>query len=78
VLVHRASAEQLQGVRRSAAGRGVPLALDTTEMFGTGHDADNRAAVAAVPTERLDIVGVGLRAPHRDANALLRGLERHP
>jgi len=47
-------------------------------MFATGHDADNRAAVAAVAGDALDIVGVALRAPHRDADAVLRGLARHP
>ena len=28
--------------------------------------------------EDLDIVGIALRAPHRDADAVLRGLGRHP
>jgi hypothetical protein len=78
VLVHVASADKLQTVRRRAADREVPLALYTREMFATGNDEDNRAAVRAVGTEALDIVGLALRASHRDANALLRGLERHP
>jgi hypothetical protein len=47
-------------------------------MFATGNDEDNRAAVRAVTTERLDLVGIALRAPHRDADAILRGLARHP
>jgi len=47
-------------------------------MFATGNDTDNRAAVRAVATADLDIVGVALRAPHRDADAVLRGVERHP
>jgi len=47
-------------------------------MFATGHDAANRAAVRAVPGDDLDIVGIALRAQHRDADAVLRGLSRHP
>jgi hypothetical protein len=47
-------------------------------MFTTGHDAANRAAVRAVSADDLDIVGIALRAPHRDADAVLRGLSRHP
>ena len=47
-------------------------------MFATGNDTDNRAAVRAIKTADLDIVGIGLRAPHRDADAVLRGLKRHP
>jgi hypothetical protein len=47
-------------------------------MFATGNDEDNRAAVRAVGTEELDLVGLALRAPHRDADAVVRGLKRHP
>jgi hypothetical protein len=78
VLVYAAGSEKLQTVRRRAADRDVPVAIYTTEMFATGHDADNRAAVRAVPTQQLDLVGLALRAPHRDADAVLRGLKRHP
>ena len=78
VLVFEGTAAKLQTVRDRAERRGVPIALYTTEMFTTGHDASNRAAVRAVTTAELDIVGVALRAPHRDADAVLRGLDRHP
>lgn len=77
VLVFEASAEKLRTVRERAERRQVPIALYTVEMFATGHDAANRAAVRAVAAADLDLVGVGLRAPHRDADAILRGLRRH-
>jgi hypothetical protein len=77
LLVLEASAEKLQTVRRRAAERGVPIAIYTAELFATGHDEANRAAVRAVPTADLDLVGIALRAPHRDADAVLRGLRRH-
>ena len=77
LLVLEASAAKLQTVRRRAAERDVPIAIYTAELFATGHDEANRAAVRAVPTEDLDLVGIGLRAPHRDADAILRGLRRH-
>ena len=78
VLVFEASAAKLTTVRERAERRGVDIAIYTREMFSTGNDQDNRAAVRAVPTEHLDLVGIGLRAPHRDADAILRGLARHP
>jgi hypothetical protein len=53
-------------------------AIYTTQMVATGNDADNRAAVRSVATADLDLVGLGIRAPHRDADAILRGLKRHP
>ena len=49
VLIYAADAAKLQTVRRRAADRDVPVAFYTHEMFSTGHDADNRAAVRAVP-----------------------------
>jgi hypothetical protein len=78
VLVFEAGAAKLRTVHERAERRGVELAIYTNEMFATGNDEDNRAAVRAVATDHLDIVGVALRAPHRDADAVLRGLERHP
>ena len=78
ILVFEADAGRLKTVRDRAERRGVPVALYTAEMFATGHDEDNRAAVAAVATADLDLVGLALRAPHKDADAVLRGLRRHP
>jgi hypothetical protein len=78
VLVYEASAAELRRTRERAAGRGVPLAIYTIEMFSTGNDTENRAAVRSAGAVDLDLVGVGLRAEHRDADAVLRGLKRHP
>jgi hypothetical protein len=78
VLVFETIADKLKTVLDRARRRGVTVAIYTREMFATGNDADNRATVRAVATERLDLVGLALRAPHRDADAILRGLRRHP
>ena len=78
VLVFAADRAKLQLVRERAVRRELRVALYTADMFETGNDADNRAAVRAVPTAALDLVGLALRAPHRDADAVLRGLKRHP
>jgi hypothetical protein len=78
VLVFEAPVEKLRTVRERAQRRDVPIALYTAEMFSTGHDGANRAAVRSVRAADLDLVGIALRAPHRDADAILRGLTRHP
>ena len=77
VVVLESDAPGLRRVLERARQRDVPLAIYTAEMFATGNDAANRAAVQAVPTEALDLVGIGLRAAHRDANAVLRDVPRH-
>ncbi|MFL5830842.1 MAG: DUF2000 family protein [Solirubrobacteraceae bacterium] len=78
LLVFEASAEQLRRARERAASRGVTPAIYTAQMFSTGNDGENRAAVRAVATDELDLVGIGIRTGHRDADAVLRGLRRHP
>jgi hypothetical protein len=77
LLVLEASAEKLRTVLRRAAEREVAIAIYTAGLFATGNDAENRAAVRSVATADLDLVGIGLRAAHRDADAVLRGLRRH-
>lgn len=78
VLVFEAGAGKLRTVARRARERELEFALYTAELFSTGHDEANRAAVAAVPTDELDLVGLALRAPHKLADGVLRGLKRHP
>jgi hypothetical protein len=78
VLVFEASAAKLRTVHNRALSRDLPLAIYTSELFTTGHDEANRAAVRSVPTDELDLVGVALRARHRDADGVIRGLKRHP
>jgi hypothetical protein len=78
VLVLEASAEKLKTLRERAERREVKIAIYTADMFETGNDQDNRAAVRAVGTAALDLVGIAVRAPHRDTDAITRGLKRHP
>jgi hypothetical protein len=77
-MVFAGTGAELTRTRERALARGVVPAIFTEDLFATGNDADNRAAVRAVATADLDLVGLALRAPHRDADAVLRGLPRHP
>jgi len=78
VLVFEAGGDKLRTLRGRAARREVPVAIYTADMFASGNDADNRATVRAVASERLDLVGLGVRAGHRDVDAIVRGAQRHP
>jgi hypothetical protein len=44
-------------------------------LFGTNNDAANRASVAASPTDRLDLVGVGLHANRKIIDKIVNGLK---
>jgi hypothetical protein len=78
VLVFEASASKLRTVHRRALEREVPFAVYTSELFATGQDDDNRAAVRAVATADLDLVRLALPAPHKITDGVIRGLRRHP
>jgi hypothetical protein len=77
VLVLSAAPDLLAMARERAPGRGIPTALYTRELFSTGHDEANRAAVAAVPANELDIVGVGLRGPRNVIDRIVKGARMH-
>jgi hypothetical protein len=77
VLVLSAPGEVLAAVRERALGRGVPTAVYTRELFSTGHDAANRAAVAAIAASELDLVGIGMRGPRNVVDRVVKGARMH-
>ena len=77
VLVLSASAEVLAEARSRAIGRGMTIAIYTRDLFSTGHDAANRAAVAAVDGASLDLVGIGLRGPRNAVDRVVKGARMH-
>lgn len=77
VLVFEAGAQILTGARLRAVQRELPLAVYTHDMFATGHDAENRAAVAGVAGAALDLVGVGLYGPRNVVDKVVKGARLH-
>jgi hypothetical protein len=78
VLVYAGEADELRSVREKAVGRGMDVAVYIEEMFKTGHDADNRAAVRAVEAPDLALVGVAVHGPRNAVDKTLKGLALHP
>ncbi len=78
VLVFEGSAENLTAARARALQRGIALAVYTRDMFDTGHDAANRAVVAAVPGAELDLVGLAVHGPKNAVDKILKGAHLHP
>jgi hypothetical protein len=78
VLVFEADAAAIRRAYERARERGAELAIFTSELFATSHDEANRAAVAAVPSEELDLVGIALRAERKLVDKVLDRVRRHP
>jgi hypothetical protein len=78
VLVYEADAAALRRAYERAMGRGVTPAVYTRELFETNHDEANRAAVAAVPADELDLVGIAFRAERKIVDKIVDRLRFHP
>ncbi len=77
ILIFAASAAELARTRQRASDRNLQVSIYTRELFATGNDQDNRAAVAAVPTEALDLVGLAIHAPRKEVDKVVKGLSLH-
>jgi hypothetical protein len=78
VLVYEAGAAGLRRAYERAMSRGVTPAVYTQELFATNHDEANRAAVAAVRAEELDLVGIAFRADRKAVDRIVDRLRLHP
>jgi hypothetical protein len=46
-------------------------------LFATGNDRDNRATVASVETDKLDLVGIAVYGPKNAVDKALKGAQLH-
>jgi hypothetical protein len=77
VMVFAADAARLARTLDRALSRGVVTTVFTTDLFTTGNDEDNRAAVAAVPRDQLDVAGIAIRADRKTVDKITAGLRLH-
>jgi hypothetical protein len=77
VMVYAADAAGIRRAYERAMQRGVSLAIYTHELFATDHDEANRAAVASVAADDLDLVGLGLRADRKVVDKVVDRLRPH-
>ncbi|MGW4880016.1 DUF2000 family protein [Streptomyces sp. NPDC004262] len=78
VLVFEGTKETMAAAHARALGRALPRAVFTADLFTTGNDRDNRAAVRAVPTAELDLVGLAVYGPRNGVDKVLKGARMHP
>jgi hypothetical protein len=78
VLVLEGSKEVLTAAHSRALARELPLAVFTADLFGTGFDEANRAAVRAVGRSDLDLVGLAVHGPKNGVDKVLKGARMHP
>ncbi len=78
ILIFSATREQMREVYDRAKKREMKFTIYTEELFKTYNDVDNRAAVAAVKAEDLNLVGMAIRSTKRQIDTVVKGLKLHP
>lgn len=77
VVVLEGNKEMLRAAHGRALDREIPMALYTENLFLTGNDRDNRAAVRAVPRESLDLVGIAVHGRKNVVDKVMKGAAMH-
>jgi hypothetical protein len=78
VLVFEGGKEVLTAAHERAVGRDLAVSVFTADLFATGNDRDNRAAVAAVHRQDLDLVGIAVYGPRNAVDKVTKGARMHP
>jgi hypothetical protein len=77
VLVFQGDRDVLTAAHRRALERGMLVSVFTEELFATGNDVDNRAAVRAVARDKLNLAGLAVHGPRNAVDKVLRGAVLH-
>lgn len=78
VMIYAADETKLRRAYERAMREGIPISIFTEDLFMTGNDIDNRAAVRAVSQEALQLAGIALRAEKKRVDKVLKGCSLHP
>lgn len=78
VLVFEGGKETVALAHGRALSRSLATAVFTSDLFGTGNDRDNRAAVRAVHGDALDLMGIAVHGPRNAVDKVLKGARMHP
>ena len=78
VVVFAGDSAQLKAAHAKAVSRELTMSVYTREMFATGNDRDNRAAVRAVGRDDLDLVGIAVHGPKNGVDKAFKGAKLHP
>ena len=78
VVVLQAGKDSLARSFERAVSRDVALSIFTADLFMTGNDRDNRAAVRSVRRADLDLVGIAVFGPRSAVDKISKGVHIHP
>jgi hypothetical protein len=77
MIVLSADTETLKKIYARAMASSTRIALYIEDMFSTGHDAANRAAVKLRSPDEMSVVGLGLRNEKKVVDRITKGARLH-
>lgn len=77
IFVYEADAEKLRTIYNRARSRDLTFSIFTEELFSTPDDRANRAAVEAVTSDALALVGMAMRGERGTIEKVFKGVSRH-
>ncbi|MEM6431836.1 MAG: DUF2000 domain-containing protein, partial [Deinococcota bacterium] len=77
IMVFEASTSQLRNAYNRALSREISFSIYTEELFSTPNDIENRAAVKAVKSDELKLVGLAFQAERKIVDKIVKGIKLH-
>ena len=77
IMVLTTDGPSLSKIHARALDRDAKLSIYIEEMFATGHDAANRAAVLRNDPQDMNIVGLALREEKKSVDKIIKGAKMH-
>jgi hypothetical protein len=77
ILIYEADGDDMRKIYERALRREVRFSVYTEELFSTGNDIDNRAAVRARKSDELQLVGMAMRADRKTIDKIFKGIALH-
>ncbi|MFD9703259.1 DUF2000 family protein [Lentzea sp. NPDC059081] len=78
VVVLQGDKDLVKKAHERALTRNQPMTIFTADLFATGNDDDNRAAVRKVHTQDLDLVGIAVHGQKNAVDKIFKGARMHP
>lgn len=77
ILIYEADAEKLRTIYNRARSRDLTFSIFTEELFSTPDDTANRAAVEALTSDALALVGMAMRGERSTIDKVFKGVSLH-
>lgn len=78
VVVLQGDKDLVKKAHERALNRNQAMTVFTADLFATGNDEDNRAAVRKVHTQDLDLVGIAVHGQKNAVDKIFKGARMHP